>query len=273
MIEAAAWDTHIHVYDPAAPLAPTAPNRPPAHAAIADYVALRGGEAARAVVVQPSHYGLDNAVTLAAAAALGGRAVVVVGPDTTAAMLRDLHQAGAIGARFHMARSPAVTWADLPGVAAMIAPLGWSLHLQARGHEIASRAALLAALPCPLVIEHFGRPDDPADPADAGATATLGLLQAGRTYVKLSAGYDFSPGNDPADAAVAALARRYAAAAPDRVLWGSNWPHPNRTTPAPPDAAIFAAPGQWFRDDKPMLRRLLRDNPAALFAAADAARP
>lgn len=263
----AAWDCHMHAYEPGAKLAPTAPNAPPGEDAAA-YAAMRGGAGAQAFVVQPSHYGLDNAVTLRAAAALGGRAVVVVGAAASERDLAALGTRGAIGARFHMARSPAVRWDELPAVAARIASLGWAVHVQMAGADLAERQQELLALPCPVVVEHFGRPARPANPADPAVLAVLRLLASGRGWVKLSSSYGMSVAEDPADPAVAALARRYAAEALGRVLWGSNWPHPNRASPAPPDNAILAAPAAWFGGDAGALRALLHDNPVALAASA-----
>jgi D-galactarolactone isomerase len=254
----------MHVYDPGAPLAPTAPNRPPDAPAEAWRAAM--GDGARPLVVQPSHYGRDNRVTLAAAARLGGRAVVVVGAEVTEAELHALATAHAVGARFHLARSPAVTLAELPEVAARIAPLGWAVHLQMPGPELAGCLPLLRRLPCEVVIEHFGRPERPADPADPAVRAVMTLLESRRGWVKLSAGYSLSDTEDPADPVVARLARRYLAAAPERVVWGSNWPHPNRTNPPPSDDAVTAAPSVWFDGDAAVLDMLLRANPARLVA-------
>jgi D-galactarolactone isomerase len=268
----AGWDCHIHVYPADATLAATAPNTPPAGADAAAFSALRGASA-RALVVQPSHYGRDNAATLAAAARLGGRAVIVVGAGVGEATLAAATAAGAVGARFHMARAPAVAWHELPDVAARIAPFGWAVHVQMAGPDLAAAAPVLAGLPCPVVIEHFGRPARPDDPGDPAVRAVLGLLEGGKGWVKLSAGYTLSPREDPADPDVARLAERYARAAPGRILWGSNWPHPNRERPPPPDAAILAATRSWFGVDEALLRALLVENPAALFGLAGAAPP
>jgi D-galactarolactone isomerase len=265
-------DAHMHVYDRRFPLAPTAPNAPPPGAGVTAY-RRRFPSVEAALVIQPSHYGLNNRCTLRAAARLGGAAVVVISGQTDAAELRRLARAGALGARFHMARSPAVSWDDLLPVARLVAPLGWRLHVQMAGYDLAERAGELAALPCAVVIEHFGRPRDASDPNDPAVTAVLRLLDQAQAWVKLSAGYGLAPNENPLDGAVMALAHRFARAAPERVLWGSNWPHPNRARPAPDDTKIAQAPETWFADDPVLLTRLLRDNPRALIADAREASP
>jgi D-galactarolactone isomerase len=266
-----AWDCHMHAYPAAAPLAPTAPGPPPAGADAAAYRRARG--AGRALVVQPSHYGRDNGATLAAAAALGGAAVIVLAlAEATEAVLAAHAAAGAVGVRFHMARSPAVAWADLPGLAERIAPLGWHVSVQLDGPALAEALPLLRRLPAPVVVEHFGRPANPADADDPAVRAVSALLEGGRGWVKLSAPYMLAAdGCDPHAPAAAALARRYAALAPGRVLWGSNWPHPNRgSLPAPDMRALAALPAAWFGAGSPRAAALLHDNPAALLAPARA---
>jgi D-galactarolactone isomerase len=261
-------DCHMHVYDRRYPLAPTTPNQPPS-GTVAAYG--RCYPSTRPMVVQPSHYGLDNRCTLAAAARLKGWSVVVVPGDVAPTTLKRFAAAGAVAARFHMVRSPAIAWADLPVVAAKIAPLGWSVHLQLAGPDLLAAVPTLATLPCPLVLEHFGRPLNASDPNDPGITATRRLLAGGRTWVKLSASYGLSAREDPADPAAAALAQLYTRDAPERVLWGSNWPHPNRTTPPPPDAEIASAPAAWFAGERRPLDRVLHANAQALLGFVTAA--
>ena len=260
-----ACDSHMHFYHHRYPAAPTALITPP-DAWVEAYRALQrrlGLE--RVVVVQPTTYGRDNTALLDALAELGdsARGVAVVDATTPDAELARLHARGVRGARFHMLPGGAVPWDDLEPVAARIAPLGWHVQLQLNGRELAERRARLAALPCPLVIDHVGRFMPPVDPADPAFAALLGLLDGGRCWVKLSAPYESAPGTGPAWPGVTALARALVAAAPGRMLWASNWPHPGQA--APPDGADLLDLLLDWADDPGTRERILADNPAALY--------
>jgi D-galactarolactone isomerase len=266
---AGATDTHMHFYDTEDryPVAPTAAFLPPP-ARVADYQALQerlGLE--RVVVVQPSAYGTDNRCTMDAVAALGGgaRAVVVVDPSVSDAELERLTAAGARGIRFHMLKGGVLPWDILEEMAARVHPFGWHVQLQCNGRELPGRAAMLKGLPGDLVIDHVGRFMDPV-PLDHPAFACLlDLLDSGRTWVKLSAPYESSRTGPPAYEDVSALAQALVRAAPERMLWASNWPHPGHTDPdirREPlllDLLIEWAPEEAVRN------RILVDNPAALY--------
>jgi len=255
----------MHFYHHRYPAAPTALITPP-DAWLDAYRALQrrlGLE--RVVVVQPTTYGRDNTAMLDALAELGDRArgVAVVDAAPPDAELARLDGLGVRGARFHMLPGGAVPWDDLEPVAVRIAPLGWHVQLQLNGRELAERRARLAALPCPLVIDHVGRYMPPVDPADPAFAALLGLLDGGRCWVKLSAPYESAPGTGPAWPGVAALARALVTAAPERMLWASNWPHPGQA--APPDGADLLDLLLAWADDEATRARILADNPAALY--------
>jgi D-galactarolactone isomerase len=142
-----ACDSHMHVYEDAYPLAPTATFKPP-HAPASAYRAVqRELGLARTVVIQPTGYGLDNRCTMAAVAALGpeARAVVVVAPDVAPAELRSLHDLGARGVRYMMLPGGVLPWSGLERTAAAIAPLGWHIDLQLDGRELPLHEAMLSA--------------------------------------------------------------------------------------------------------------------------------
>ena len=154
-----ACDCHMHVYEDAYPLAPTATFKPP-HAPAAAYRAVqRGLGLQRTVVVQPTGYGFDNRCTLAALAELGSeaRAIVVVATDVTDAELERMHAGGVRGVRFMMLPGGVLPWSALEPTAARIAALGWHIDLQLDGRELAQHEAMLQRLPCRLVIDHVGR--------------------------------------------------------------------------------------------------------------------
>jgi D-galactarolactone isomerase len=260
-----ACDSHMHIYDERYPAAPSTLLRPP-DALVADYQRLQTSLGLdRVVVVQPTTYGLDNRCQLDAVAELGdtARAVVVVDAATTTDELKRLDQLGACGARFHMLPGGAVGWDDLATVAARIADLGWHIQLQLDGRELPHRLAALRHLPTPLVVDHVGRFMPPVAPDDEAFAALLALLDTGRTWVKLSAPYESTLDGAPRFPAVTSLARVLVAAHPDRMLWGSNWPHPGQPRPLTGDQ-LTRLMFDWLPD--PAVRhRVLVTNPAELY--------
>jgi D-galactarolactone isomerase len=260
-------DTHMHVFEARFPLAPTATMKPP-EAPVADYLKVcerLGIE--RAVVVQPSGYATDNSCTLEAMAAMGGRArgIAVVNESVSDAELRRLDQAGIRGLRFHMLPGGVIPWESLLPLSKRIAPLGWHAQVQLDGRLLPERQTLLRSLPCTLVIDHVGKFLEPVPPDHAAFRVLLGLVEAGRTYVKLSAPYEVSKVGPPLFGDVGALAKALVKAAPERMLWASNWPHIGTPRERYRDEALLLdllldwAPGEADR------RKILVDNPAGLY--------
>jgi D-galactarolactone isomerase len=216
-------DCHIHIYDAAMPLAPTANGPGPAWADVAAYRAVQHRLGlSRAIVVQPTAYGTDNRCTLAAIAALGGdrtRGVAVVDTNVTDAELARLTDAGIVGARFQMLPGGAIGWDALEPLAARIAAFGWHVQLQMDGRLLAEREAQLARLPGQLVIDHVGKFLEPVTPDHAGFRALLRLIDNGRTWLKLAAAYEVSKAGPPLYVDVGALAKAAVAHAPERMVW------------------------------------------------------
>jgi D-galactarolactone isomerase len=265
-----ATDCHMHIYGPPAryPVAPSNPTPVPEGADLDAYRALQAALGlTRTIIVQPTAYGTDNACTLDAVAAFGpeaARAVVAVTAATPPAELRRLHAAGARGARAFMLAGGVVGWDGLAALGRHVAPLGWHLQLQFDGGEMATREALIRDLPCDVVIDHIGRFHDPVPPEAEPVGALLRLLETGRVWVKLSSPYGVSRSGPPDYADVAAIARRLIAAAPERLVWGSNWPHPNAPEPKPAVAPLLDLLGDWA-PDAATRRAILVDNPARLY--------
>jgi D-galactarolactone isomerase len=261
-----ATDCHLHVYGPAEryPVAPSNPSPVPFAYDLAAYQAVKARLGlGRTVVVQPSAYGLDNSATLDAVAALGAaRAVVAVTPETTDAELQRLHAAGARGARAVLLKHPLVAWEDLARLGARVAPLGWHIQMQFDGKQMAAREALIRALPCPVVIDHIGRFHEPVTPDSAPVQALRRLLESGRVWMKASSPYGVSRTADWSD--TSAIARSLITAAPERVVWGSNWPHPNAAPPKPNEARVL----DWLASVCPseaVRQAVLVANPAQLY--------
>ena len=268
-LPADACDCHVHVYDARFPAAPDARLLPP-DASPDDYRLLqRRIGTGRTVLVTPSTYGTDNRCMLAGLAALGdaARGVAVLDETVSDAELHTLHALGVRGIRFNLSLGAHPPAGSLRPMAARIAPLGWHLQLLAPPDTLLALAPVLRDLPVALVFDHLGR----IAPADAGRHAAhalvLDLLREGRAWVKLSGGYIVSATNRADDAALDVLARSYLQPAPHRVVWGSDWPHATASAgrhPMPDDAVQVDALARWCSDED-TLRRVLVDNPAALY--------
>lgn len=265
-----ACDTHIHVVGPLErfPIPPEAAIKPgewllETYLAMLDRIGV-----ARAVVVQPSTYGSDNACTLDAIKRMGPRARGVATVDTgvTDTELTRLTEAGIRGARFHMLTGGVLPWDMLEPMAARVHEFGWHIQLQMDGRQLHEKADMLHRLPGTLVIDHTGKYLEPVGSDHPGFKALLGLVETGRCWVKLSAPYETSKSGPPGFEDVGHLAKALIAAAPERMLWASNWPHFNVPEPAekPDDAMLLDVLLDWVADEETR-DRILVNNPAKLY--------
>jgi D-galactarolactone isomerase len=259
-------DTHIHIYDPKYPTAATAKINPPA-ASVAAYrkVCTRLG-IERTVVVQPSTYGKDNRCTLEAVAEIGptARCIVVVDQDVTDVDLDRLNKLGARGVRFFMLAGGPLPWDILETMSARVAPFGWHIQLQLDGRALPEREAMLKRLPSKLVVDHVGKFLEPVPLDHPGFRALQGLVDGGRTWVKLAAPYEVSRIGPPNYDDVGKLAKALANQAPERMLWATNWPHPSLGVQAPDDAWMLDMLLDWIPDE-PTRKKALAENPAQLY--------
>ena len=261
-----ACDTHIHFYDARYPTAPTALMTPP-DATVADYRKLQARLGlSRNVVVQPTTYGTDNRCTLEAIAALGAtaRGVATVDQSVTDAELERLSKAGMRGARFHMLPGGALPWDILEAMAVRVAAFGWHVQLQLDGRELPEREALLKRMTGTLVVDHIGKFLEIVTPDHESFRVLARLVENGRTYVKLSAPYEFSKSGPPDYAGAGVLAKALIAIAPERMLWASNWPHPSAHGGKPDDAMLLDTLLHWASDEAAR-QKILVDNPARLY--------
>jgi predicted TIM-barrel fold metal-dependent hydrolase len=271
-----ACDSHAHIFGPASRF-PYAAERiyTPPDSTWADYRALLdtlGIE--RAVLVQPSVYGTDNAAMLAALAAAGRglRAVAVVKEDTSAKEIETLHRAGVRGLRFNVVdrrEGRNVVATDvLRAIAQRIAPLGWHVELLINLDQTEDLATALADIAVPIVLGHMGYPRDGvrAFMDSPSFAALLRLLDGGRCWIKLSGPYRISARPLPYED-VDALAQRLTSAAPERMLWGTDWPHVMLKGLMPNDGDICDLIERWLPDANARTR-ILVDNPAELYGFA-----
>jgi predicted TIM-barrel fold metal-dependent hydrolase len=238
-----------------------------ANASVADYQRLRRRiGTSRTVVVQPAAYGTDNRVTLDAIARLGNaRGVAVVFPDVSDAELETLHDGGVRGIRFTVFDpATAVTRIDMiEPLAQRVAGIGWHVQIHMRGDQIIANADLLRKLPSTIVFDHMGRVPLPEGTGHDAFKVVLELVDKGRTWVKLSGAYQDTKVGPPTYADATGLAQAYVRAAPERMVWGSDWPHPTEKN-KPDDALLFDLLSAWAPDAALQLR-ILADNPEALY--------
>lgn len=263
-----ACDCHVHIYGPATrfPFAPAQRDR----AFDAPRQALETMHAAlgvdRCVIVHGGTHGTDLSVTLDALANGGGRyrAVALVDHDITDARLEELHQAGVRGIRYGFVFAQPDP-ATVRHMADRIAPLGWHMALFLRGDDILTHAELFRDLPVPLLFDHMAGIDPATGVTDQAAFRELVRhLKDGAGWVKLSALENHSRQPYPF-ADVTDLARSLIDAAPDRVLWGTNWPHPDALPGGPVNDGDLVDLIPLYAPDAATQRKLLVENPAALY--------
>ncbi|MEU9107686.1 amidohydrolase family protein [Streptomyces xanthophaeus] len=273
-----AVDAHCHVFGPGARF-PFAPERKytPCDASKDQLHALRDRLGfARNVVVQATCHGADNSAMIDALHASGGtaRGVATVRPGAADTELRELHEAGVRGVRFNFVKRlvDAAPRQDLWDVARRIAPYGWHVVVYFEAADLADLRDFLLSIPVPLVVDHMGRPDVTKDPHGPEFEALLDLMRARPDiWCKVTcperltvSGPPALDGEQHAYRDVVPFARRVVEEFPDRVLWGTDWPHPNLTGHMPDDGLLVdfiphIAPTPALQ------RRLLVDNPMRLY--------
>lgn len=256
-----ATDCHMHVFDHRYPLVPTAVLFPGEHT-LTQYREVQsqlGLE--RHVLVQPSSYGTDNRLLLAALREAGqhARGVAVVHPDIED--LGALHEAGVRGIRVNLVQAGATTLDMVRPLADRITPLGWHLQVHAPAEVLLAAEPVWAELPCPVVFDHLARVPQPEGTGAPVFGMVRELVADGKAWVKLSGFYLDS--RDPAYADAVQVAAAYVEANPDRVIWGSDWPHV--TEPAPPDDPKLLGLLSIVTRDPVTRDRVLVDNAAVLY--------
>jgi D-galactarolactone isomerase len=264
-----ACDCHMHIYD-GERFAPSRPeSRMQANASVPDYRLLQKRiGTARTVVVSPAAYGTDNRVTLDAIAQLGNaRGVAVVHPTITDAELKAFAEGGIRGIRFTQfdPASATTTFDMIEPLAKRVHDLGWHVQIHMRADQITAAASLWERLPCAIVFDHLGRLPQPAGTDDPAFKVIRKLIDQGRTWVKLSGAYLNSRIGPPSYADATRVAQAFVQAAPERMVWGSDWPHPNASlTTKPDDAVLFDLLSEWAPNEQ-VRQRILVDNPQTLY--------
>ena len=262
-------DSHIHVYDPRFKMK-WPQLRAVENASADDYRKLQarlGTE--RVVVVQPAAYGTDNAVTMDAVSRFGAdkaRGIAVVHPTVTDTELLAMGRAGICGLRFtlHEPRTAVTSAEMIEPLSHRVSRLGWHVQLHLRAEQIVEMELYIARLPGTLVFDHLGRMPQPLGPRHPAMAIVKRLIDRGNTWVKLSGPYLDTQTGGPRYADAKAVARALVEHAPERCVWGSDWPHPTEPTTKPDDAALFDLLQEWAvtQDTR---HGILVDNPSALY--------
>jgi predicted TIM-barrel fold metal-dependent hydrolase len=268
-----ACDCHCHVFGPAARFPYAEPRSyTPDDAPLEDYLALldRLG-LARGVIVQPSAYDRDNSATIDALRRAPDRlrGVGVAGAELTPEILREWHDAGIRGLRANEYRRAGqaayhggVPLAEIEPFAPIMAELGWHLQLWLDAGDLPDLMPRLARLPIPVVVDHMGRLDHRRGTFDPGFEALRRGVGEGRLWAKVSGTYrlgatapDYTEARPFHDALVAAN--------PDRLVWGTDWPHPRPEGPIPDAARLLEVFLDWTPE--PARHSILVRNPEALY--------
>jgi predicted TIM-barrel fold metal-dependent hydrolase len=263
-----ACDCHSHVFGPqarylfapnAAYIAPDSPT--PSYVRMLKTIGCE-----RAVIVQPSVYGTDNSAMLEAlrSGLFAFRGVAVVRPDIGDKELQAMHEAGVRGIRVNLSSAtPGMTLDDAKRIAPRLKALGWHIQFFLDIKAMTDVEEKLAALDIDIVIDHFGRVNASEGTQGAAFQRLLGLVRRENCWAKLIGPY-FVSTKRPLFDDVAPLARAVVATAPDRVVWGTDWPHPSPHGAMPNDGDLADLLGTWVPDEA-QRKRVLVDNAARLY--------
>ena len=275
-------DCHTHVFPPASQF-PFAANRhyTPDTASVESLLAMhRDIGVERVVIVHPSPYGDDNSSLLWAMRTIGknARGVAVISDTTSAEMLNTLHQGGVRGTRLNLEtvgqNDPSIAQQQLLRTAKQVAPLGWHIQMYTNLGVIVGLHETIMQSAATVVIDHFGRLNAAAGLNQPGFDALLSLVRSGKVYVKLSAGYRVSEVSGYSD--LDPFAEALIAANPDRMLWGTDWPHPFppkgtvrnpaiiEKAHAEDNMAAIRRVARWAKTQD-IAKKILVDNPARLY--------
>jgi predicted TIM-barrel fold metal-dependent hydrolase len=267
-----AVDTHVHVFEPGYPLSPARGYNPP-DSTLADLRHLHATLGiGRVVFTQPSIYGIDNSAILDAMGKLNAetpgraRAVVALDMNFTEKQLAALDASGVRGVRLNTDNKGGmpIELEQVPELAARIRPFGWHLEFLFPGKDILELMPVFTALKVPMSIAHFAYQPATAGVGAPGFRALLDLVRRGNTWIKISGANRVSRGDLPPYDDVKPMAQALVEAAPDRIMWGTDWPHPNKYVANPNDGDLVDAFGDWVADEA-MRRRIMVDTPAAFY--------
>ena len=266
-------DTHVHVFDAGRyPMSPTRGYNPP-DSTLDDLRHLHATLGVdRVVFTQPSTYGTDNAAILDGMNDLNAetpgraRCVVAVTMDATDEELADLDQAGARGIRLNTDNKGGmpIEFSEIGKLEDRIRDLGWHFEFLFPGKDIIELMPVFKALTIPMSIGHFAYQPATAGVQAPGFQALLDLMREGNTWMKISGANRVSETDLPPYDDVKPMAHALIEAAPERIMWGTDWPHPNKYAVNPNDGDLVDAVGDWVTDET-LRQKIMVDTPAELF--------
>ena len=267
-----AIDTHVHVFEDRYPLSPARGYNPP-ESTLANLQHLHHTLGiSRVVLTQPSVYGVDNSAIMNGVAALNAetpgraRAVMACTMDISDDELAEFDAAGVRGVRLNTDNKGGMPFGmdQIPELAARIAPFGWHFEFLFPSRDILDLMPIFDALTVPMSIAHFAYQPATAGILAPGFQALLRLVRAGNTWIKISGANRVSETDLPPYDDVKPMAEALIEAAPDRIMWGTDWPHPNKYEANPNDGDLVDAFGDWVGDED-MRRKIMVDTPAAFY--------
>jgi 2-pyrone-4,6-dicarboxylate lactonase len=265
-------DTHVHVFENRYELAPGRGYNPP-ESTLADLRHLHATLGVdRVVFTQPSVYGTDNSAILDGMAALNAetpsraRCVVAITMDISDDELAQLDQRGARGVRLNADNKGGmpIELSRIGDLEARIRPFGWHIEWLFPGKDILDFMPVFRSLTVPMSIGHFAYQPATAGVGAPGFQALLELMRQGNTWMKISGANRVSETDLPPYDDVKPMAEALIKAAPDRIMWGTDWPHPNKYQVNPNDGDLVDAFGDWV-SDAGMRRKIMVDTPAAFY--------
>ena len=225
----------------------------------------------RAIIVNSRIYGTNNDCVLNAIQTLGmdhARGIAVVNPTVSDKELERLHTAGIRGVRFtlYTLDNAPTTFDMVELVAKRIKDLGWHVQLHWMPDQITQNIKLLEKLHCPIVFDHLGRITPSQYSSHSAYQYILSMLKEGRAWMKLSGAYLNSSLSADNYSELQQIASSYVESAPDRVVWGSDWPHPTEKLPKlkPNDSQLLNLLSVWAPNDE-LRKKILVDNPKNLY--------
>ena len=260
-------DCHAHLFGPQTRYRYAAGRRyTPPDATLDDYIRmLTAIDGERAVLVQPSVYMTDNAAILDALAEkrLPLRAVVAVDDTVSDAELERMHALGVRGVRINMRNNNGARPEMAPRLAERIAPLGWHLQFHVEGRELSVALPMFEKLPVDVVLDHIVQVPVALGLDSAPFKAMLGFVKSGRCWIKLSAPMRMSQQEYPY-ADVTPYVHALVDAAPDRMVWATDWPHTTLTKRMPNDGDLVDLLSDWLPGAQTR-EKVLVANPARLY--------
>ena len=271
-LPAGSIDTHVHVFEDRYPLSPGRGYNPP-ESTLDDLKHLHAHLGIdRVVFTQPSVYGTDNSAILDGMNALNAetpgraRGVCAMTMDFTDAQLQELHDQGIRGVRLNIDNKGGMPL-ELDQIAeleARIKPFDWHIEWLFPGKDIVSLMSVFEGMTTRMSIGHFAYQPATAGIEAEGFQALLKLVRDGNTWVKISGCNRVSETDLPPYDDCQPMARALIEANPDRVIWGTDWPHPNKYEVNPNDADPVEAFGQWVPDED-MRTRIMVTNSEAFY--------